>query len=161
MIQLWRRIKHPDLFWGLIASFWVGNVLLVILNVPLIGVWVKLLQVPYRYLFPSALFFIAVGVFSADNNLFQVIEVLFFGMVGALLLTLRFPVAPILLGFVLGPMVETNFRRAVAIAHGSLAVFVQAPISATFIGASIFLVLVQIIAHTRRVARKRRAAVKF
>ena len=152
---------HPDLFWGLIASFWVGNVLLVILNVPLIGVWVKLLQVPYRYLFPSALFFIAVGVFSADNNLFQVIEVLFFGMVGALLLTLRFPVAPILLGFVLGPMVETNFRRAVAIAHGSLTVFVQAPISATFIGASIFLVLVQIIAHTRRVVRKRRAAVKF
>lgn len=78
--------EHPDLFWGLIASFWFGNILLMILNMPLIGIWVKLLQVPYRYLFPSALFFIAVGVFSTSNSLFQVIEVLVFGIVGAIFL---------------------------------------------------------------------------
>ncbi|WP_218921148.1 tripartite tricarboxylate transporter permease, partial [Piscirickettsia salmonis] len=96
--------EHPDIFWGLIASFWVGNVLLMVLNVPLIGVWVKLLQVPYRYLFPSALFFIAVGVFSTQNSLFQIWEVLAFGVIGAILMTLEFSVAPILLGFVLGPM---------------------------------------------------------
>ena len=83
-----------------------------VLNVPLIGVWVKLLQVPYRYLFPSALFFIAVGVFSTQNSLFQIWEVLAFGVIGAVLMTLEFSVAPILLGFVLGPMVEENFRRA-------------------------------------------------
>jgi len=147
--------EHPDLFWGLIASFWVGNVLLVLLNVPLIGVWVKLLRVPYRYLYPSALFFIAVGVFSTENSLFQVIEVLFFGVAGAVFLALRFPVAPVLLGFVLGPLMEENFRRALALSHGNLAVFVQRPISAGFLAASALLILVQIFARLRRSLRGR------
>ncbi len=146
--------EHPDLFWGLIASFWVGNVLLVLLNVPLIGVWVKLLRVPYRYLFPSALFFIAVGVFSTENSLFQVLEVLFFGVAGAVLLALRFPVAPVLLGFVLGPLMEENFRRALALSHGNLAVFVQRPISAGFIAASALLILVQLFARLRKSLRR-------
>ncbi len=83
--------EHPDIFWGLIASFWVGNVLLMVLNVPMIGIWVKLLQVPYKYLFPSALFFIAAGVYSTNNSLFEVGEVLFFGIVGAVFLALDFP----------------------------------------------------------------------
>jgi putative tricarboxylic transport membrane protein len=139
----------------LVASFWVGNILLVLLNVPLIGVWVKLLQVPYRYLFPSALFFIAVGVFSTDNSLFQVLEVLFFGIAGAVLMVLRFPVAPILLGFVLGPMVEENFRRAMTLSQGNLAVFVQRPISAFFIATAVLLIAVQIFARFRRKLRER------
>jgi TctA family transporter len=142
--------EHPDIFWGLIASFWVGNVLLMVLNVPLIGVWVKLLQVPYRYLFPSALFFIAVGVFSTQNSLFQIWEVLAFGVIGAILMTLEFSVAPILLGFVLGPMVEENFRRALLLSRGDLAVFVQRPISAWFIAASALLILLQLWAFARR-----------
>ena len=124
---------HPDIFWGLIASFWIGNVLLMILNVPMIGVWVKLLQVPYRYLFPSAMFFIAVGVFSTQNSLFQIWEVLAFGLIGALLIWLEFSVAPILLGFVLGPMVEENFRRSLLLSHGDMTVFLQRPISCTFV----------------------------
>ena len=136
--------EHPDLFWGLIASFWIGNVLLLILNVPLIGVWVKLLQVPYRYLFPSALFFIAVGVFSTTNSVFQVIEVLFFGIAGAILLKLRLPITPILLGFVLGPMVEENFRRALQLSHGDLTTFISRPISAFFVAASILVIAVQV-----------------
>src|SRR6202012_5590630 len=119
---------HPDIFWGLIASFWIGNVLLVILNVPLIGVWVKLLRVPYRYLFPSALFFICVGVYSTKNSLFQVGEVAVFGLIGALLVALEFPVSPILLGYVLGPMVEENFRRAMLLSRGSLTIFPDRPI---------------------------------
>jgi putative tricarboxylic transport membrane protein len=131
--------EHADLFWGLIASFWIGNVLLMVLNVPLIGVWVRLLQVPYRFLFPSALFFIAVGVYSTQNNLFEVWEVLAFGLVGAVFSALDFPVAPILLGFVLGPLVEDNFRRALLLSHGNLGVFLQHPISAGFIGASTLL----------------------
>ena len=115
--------EHADMFWGLIASFWVGNILLVILNVPLIGIWVKLLRVPYRFMFPSALFFIAVGVYSTNNSLFEVGEVLVFGIIGAVLMALDFPVAPILLGYVLGPMVEENFRRALLLSRGDLTVF--------------------------------------
>ncbi|HQT38884.1 MAG TPA: tripartite tricarboxylate transporter permease [Acidocella sp.] len=140
---------HADLFWGLIASFWIGNVLLLLLNVPLIGLWVKLLQVPYRFLFPSALFFIAVGVFSTQNNLFEVWEVLAFGVAGAIFITLDFPVAPILLGFVLGPLVEDNFRRSLLLSHGNMAVFFQQPISAGFMSVSILLVLLRIILWLR------------
>jgi TctA family transporter len=151
--------EHPDIFWGLIASFWVGNVLLMVLNVPLIGVWVKLLQVPYRYLFPSALFFIAVGVFSTQNSLFQIWEVLAFGVIGAVLMTLEFSVAPILLGFVLGPMVEENFRRALLLSRGDLAVFIERPISAWFIGASALLILLQVWAFLRRGKNKNKPQV--
>jgi len=136
--------EHADLFWGLIASFWVGNVLLVLLNVPLIGVWVKMLQVPYRYLFPAAMFFIAVGVYSTNNSLFAVGEVLVFGVIGAVLIALDFSVAPILLGYVLGPMVEENFRRALVLSHGSMRVFIERPISGVFIGICALLVTVQI-----------------
>ncbi|PXW27515.1 tripartite tricarboxylate transporter permease [Paraburkholderia caballeronis] len=136
--------EHADLFWGLIASFWVGNVLLVLLNVPLIGVWVKLLQVPYRYLHPAALFFIAVGVYSTNNSLFEVGEVLVFGVIGAILLALDFPVAPIMLGFVLGPLVEENFRRSLLLSRGDLTVFFQRPISAAFMSISILFIVAQI-----------------
>lgn len=146
--------EHPDLFWGLIASFWVGNVLLLILNVPLIGIWVRLLQVPYRYLFPSALFFIAIGAFTTDNNLFQVVEVLFFGLAGVVFLILRFSVTPILLGFVLGPMVEENFRRALQLSHGDLGVLIHRPISATFLALSALLILAQIAFRLWRPARR-------
>ena len=145
--------EHADLFWGLIASFWIGNALLMVLNVPLIGVWVKLLQVPYRFLFPAAIFFIAVGVYSTQNNLFEVWEVLAFGLAGAVFAALEFPVAPILLGFVLGPLVEDNFRRALLLSHGNLAVFVEHPISAGFIGASTLLVAARLFFWVRGLGR--------
>ncbi|WP_412101616.1 tripartite tricarboxylate transporter permease [Comamonas piscis] len=131
--------EHPDIFWGLIASFWIGNVILMILNVPLIGVWVKMLAVPYKYLFPSAMFFIAVGVFTTQNSLFHIWEVLAFGIIGAILMVLDFSVAPIMLGFVLGPMMEENFRRALLLSRGDMMVFMQRPISATFVCISVFL----------------------
>ncbi|CAN5245016.1 tripartite tricarboxylate transporter permease [soil metagenome] len=142
--------EHPDIFWGLIASFWIGNVLLVILNVPMIGVWVKLLQVPYKFLFPSALFFIAVGVYSTKNSLFDVAEVAVFGVIGAIFLSLDFPVSPIVLGFVLGPMLEENFRRAMLLSRGDLSVFIQRPISAWFIGACTLLIAAQLFAYFRK-----------
>jgi len=153
--------EHADLFWGLIASFWIGNVLLLVLNVPLIGLWVKLLQVPYRYLYPAALFFIAVGVYSTNNSLFEVGEVLVFGLIGALFAALDFPAAPILLGYVLGPMVEENFRRALLLSRGDLLVFVQRPISASFIAASALLVLAQLFFALRAALRKREAAARL
>lgn len=137
--------EHFDLFWGLIASFWIGNVLLVVLNVPLIGIWVKLLQVPYRYLYPSALFFIAMGCYATNNSLFDVSEVLAFGIVGAVFLALEFPVAPILLGYVLGPMVEENFRRSLLLSRGDLMVFFERPISAAFMTLCIALIVGQVV----------------
>ena len=137
--------EHADLFWGLIASFWIGNVLLMILNVPLIGLWVKMLQVPYRFLYPAALFFIAIGVYSTNNNLFGVWEVLGFGIFGAIFISLDFPVAPILLGFVLGPLVEENFRRALLLSRGDMSVFISHPISAVFMSASAALIILQIV----------------
>ncbi len=148
--------EHADLFWGLIASFWVGNVLLLVLNVPMIGVWVRLLQVPYRFLFPAALFFIAIGVYSTNNSLFEVGEVLVFGVIGAVLLALDFPVATILLGYVLGPLVEENFRRSLLLSRGDLAVFFERPISAFFMSVCIVLVATQLFFALRR-ARHGRA----
>ena len=148
--------EHPDIFWGLIASFWIGNILLVLLNVPLIGLWVRLLAIPYRYLYPSALFFICIGVFSASNDLFHVGETLVLGLFGYGLLALGFHPAPILLGFVLGPRFEENFRRALLISRGDLAVFVERPISAVFLLAAVALITVQVYFYLRR---RRRAGV--
>jgi TctA family transporter len=136
--------QHPDIFWGLVASFWVGNILLVLLNVPLIGVWVKLLTIPYRYLYPSALFFVCIGVYAANNDMFQVGETLVIGLLGYVLLRLGFHPAPILLGFVLGPRFEENFRRAMLISRGDLAIFVERPISAVFIAICVILIAGQI-----------------
>ena len=143
-------VEQPDIFWGLIASFWIGNIILVFLNVPMIGVWVKLLSVPYRYLYPTALFFVCIGVFAARNEMFDVGATLLFGAFGYLLLQLGFEPAPILLGFVLGPRLEENFRRSVLLSRGSLATFVDRPISAVFLALCALLVLAQIYAALRR-----------
>jgi putative tricarboxylic transport membrane protein len=139
--------EHPDIFWGLIASFWVGNLILVILNVPLIGIWVRMLAIPYRLLYPSALFFVCIGVYSAKNSLFEVAETLVFGVIGYILIRLRFHVAPILLGFVLGPRMEENFRNALVISNGSLTVFVTRPLSLVFISLCGLLILGQVYAQ--------------
>ena len=148
--------EHADLFWGLIASFWIGNALLMILNVPMIGVWLKVLQVPYRMMFPCAMFFIAVGVYSTNNSLFEVNEVLVFGIAGAILLALDFPLAPILLGYVLGPLVEENFRRALLLSRGDLGVFFERPISAAFMTVCVLLVAGQVFFAALRAYRRRR-----
>ncbi len=139
-------VEQPDIFWGLIASFWIGNLILVFLNVPMIGVWVKLLSVPYRYLYPTALFFVCIGVFATRNEMFDVAATLLFGGFGFLLLQLGFEPAPILLGFVLGPRLEENFRRSVLLARGSLATFVDRPISAVFLALCGLLILGQLYA---------------
>lgn len=146
--------EHPDVFWGLIASFWIGNIMLVILNVPLIGLWVRLLRIPFRFLFPFALFFICVGVYSTNNEMFGVVQTLIIGVIGYGLLRLGFHPAPILLGFVLGPRLEENFHRALTLSRGDLTVFVSSPISATFVALAVLLVGVQIaIARRNRPGR--------
>lgn len=142
--------EHGDIFWGLIGSFWIGNILLVVLNVPLIGVWIRLLSVPYRLLFPAAILFIALGVYSTNNSLFEVGEVLVFGIAGAVLTFLDLPMAPILLGYVLGPMIEENFRRTMSLSYGDMHVFLHHPISLAFLSASALIVALQIAMHVKK-----------
>jgi TctA family transporter len=127
-----------------------------VLNIPLIGVWVKLLRVPYRLMFPAAVFFICIGVYSVRNELFDVGVVAVFGALGALFMSLDFPVAPIILGFVLGPMLEENFRRALLLSYGHLDVFVKHPISAAVLGIAGVILLVQVSSSVRASLRGRR-----
>lgn len=133
--------SHPDLFWGLIASFWIGNVLLLVLNIPLIGVWVSILRIPYRMLYPAMLFFICIGVYSIQNSIFDVYVALAFGVLGLILTILRFPSSPLLLGFILGPMVEEHMRNALLISRGNPAIFFHSWISAVFITGTAILVI--------------------
>ena len=121
--------SHPQIFWGLAASFWIGNILLLVLNIPMIGLWIRVLKIPYRFLYPAVLVLICIGVFSVRNSTFDVALVLFFGFLGYVLRLLRFELAPILIGFILGPMVEENFKRAMLIFRGDFTVMMQRPIS--------------------------------
>ena len=133
---------NPALFWGLIASMWVGNLMLIVLNLPLIGMWIKLLTVPYRYLYPSILVFMAIGVYSLSNNPFDVLIMAIFGLLGYVCLKLACEPAPMILGFILGPLMEENLRRAMLLSRGDPTVFVTKPISAGFIIASVILLLI-------------------
>ncbi len=142
--------EQPALFWGLIASMWVGNLILVVLNLPLIGLWVKLLSVPYYVLFPIILAFCSIGVYSVRANPYDLYTVVFFGLVGYVLVKLRCEPAPLLLGFVLGPLLEENLRRAMIISRGNAAVFVTRPISATLLVASLIILAVVLLPAVRR-----------
>ncbi len=150
---------HPEVFWGLIASFWIGNVLLVLLNIPLIGMWVRLLKIPYHFLYPAIVVLICIGVYSISNNVFDVGLALFFGFVGYGMRLLGFEPAPLLIGFVLGPMMEENLRRAMLLARGDYLVLFQRPISATLLILA-FLLLAWALWATLRTSLSRKAAVE-
>ena len=122
--------EQPDMFWGLIMSFWIGNIILVILNIPMIGIWVRVLTIPYHILYPAIVMFVCIGVYGVNNNVFDVYAVLVFGIIGYILRVLDFEPAPLLLGYVLGPMLEENFRRAMLLSRGSINdAFIGRPIS--------------------------------
>jgi putative tricarboxylic transport membrane protein len=134
--------QRPELFWGLIASMWIGNLMLVVLNLPLIGVWVSMLKVPYRLLFPAIMAFSAIGIYSVNNSAFDIYLAALFGVLGFLWMKLGFSPAPLLLGFVLGPMMEENLRRAMVMSRGDPSVFVTRPISLGFIVATVLVLIV-------------------
>jgi putative tricarboxylic transport membrane protein len=134
--------SNPELFWGLIASMWIGNLMLVILNLPLIGMWIKLLSVPYRFLFPAIVLFCAIGVYSTNNNTFDIWMVAGFGFIGYLFLKLGCEPAPLLLGFILGPMMEENLRRALLLSRGDWSVFVTRPLSGGLLAAALLLLVI-------------------
>src|SRR5919198_4232099 len=133
--------KQPDLFWGMIASMWLGNMMLVIINLPLVGLWVSLLRVPYRLLYPAILVFCYIGIYSINNAPADVIIAAVFGIIGYLLVKHEFEPAPLILGFVLGPLMEENLRRAMLIARGDVTVFVTRPISGTLLAIAVLLLV--------------------
>jgi TctA family transporter len=142
--------QNPDLFWGLIVSMWIGNLILLVLNLPLLGIWVKLLKVPYRLMYPAILVFCSIGVFSVQNSLFDIWQMALFGVLGYVFGKLKLEPAPLLLGFVLGPMMEENLRRALLISRGDFGVFVTRPISATLLCASVALLVLLLIPTLKR-----------
>jgi putative tricarboxylic transport membrane protein len=135
-------IEHSVTFWGLVASFWIGNVLLLVLNIPLIGIWVRLLAIPYHLLYPAMLFFICIGVYAINNNIFDIYTVIAFGVIGYFMMSFRYPPAPLLLGFILGPLMEEHLKRALLISQGDLMVFVERPISLSFLLLTALLLLI-------------------
>jgi TctA family transporter len=142
--------QRPDLFWGMIASMWVGNLLLLLLNLPLIGIWVRLLRVPYRLLYPAIMLFCCIGVYSLSNQVMDVVLTAAFGLLGYLFVKLDCEPAPLLLGFILGPMMEENLRRAMLISRGDWSVFVTRPLSLTLLLVAAVLLLMIVAPAVRK-----------
>jgi TctA family transporter len=134
--------SNPELFWGLIASMWIGNLMLVILNLPMIGLWIKLLSIPYKWLFPAIVLFCAIGVYSENNNTFEIWMVAIFGVLGYVFHKLACEPAPLLLGLILGPMMEENLRRALLLSRGEWSVLVTRPLSASLLAVAAVLVII-------------------
>jgi TctA family transporter len=144
--------QKPDLFWGLVASMWIGNLILLVLNLPLVGLWVKLLTVPYPLLFPAIMVFSAIGIYSSNNLSFDVYLAALFGILGVVWRMLDCNPVPMLLGFVLGPMMEENLRRALQVSQGDPSIFLTRPISLGFMIASVLILIVMVMpaVHRRR-----------
>jgi TctA family transporter len=142
--------ERPELFWGMVASMWIGNLLLVILNLPLIGVWVWLLTVPYRLLYPAILVLACIGIYSLNNSVFDVGLAVLFGLLGYVFIKLECEPAPLLLGFVLGPMLEENLRKAMTISRGDPSVFFTRPLSLTMLALAALLMLLVVLPTVRR-----------
>jgi TctA family transporter len=150
-------LQRPELFWGIVASMWIGNLFLLLLNLPLVGLWIRLLAVPYRFLFPAILLFCCIGVYSINNNPFDLFQLVAFSALGYLLLKLGCEPAPLILGLVLGPMMEEYLRRALLISLGDPMVLVTSPLSAAFLIAALALlasIAVPMIRAQRDVAMK-------
>jgi putative tricarboxylic transport membrane protein len=133
--------QRPELFWGIVASMWIGNLFLLLLNMPLIGLWVRLLSVPYRFLFPAIVVFCSIGVFAINNNVFDLFQLVVFSAVGYVLIKLGCEPAPLILGLVLGPMMEEYLRRALLISLGDPSILITSPLSAAFLLAALALVV--------------------
>jgi TctA family transporter len=142
--------SNPDLFWGLIASMWVGNLMLVILNLPLIGIWIKLLTVPYRFLFPAILVFCSIGLYTTNNNNWDVYVGVGFGILGYIFYKLNCEMPPLILGYILGPMMEENLRRALLLSRGDWTTFGTRPLSAGLLIAAALLIVIVSLPNIRK-----------
>jgi TctA family transporter len=142
--------SNPDLFWGLIASMWIGNAMLIVLNLPMVGMWVKLLKVPYRFLYPAILAFCCIGIYSINNNVFDVYVTAAFGVAGYVFMRCGMECAPLLLGLILGPMMEENLRRALLLSRGDFSTLVTRPLSASLLVATVVLLLIVALPSIRK-----------
>jgi putative tricarboxylic transport membrane protein len=142
--------KNPNLFWGMIASMWVGNLMLLIINLPLVGLWVRLLKVPYRLMFPAILMFCCIGIYSINSLTTDVMWIAIFGVIGYALIKFGFEPAPLLLGFVLGKLMEENLRRALIISRGDMMTFVERPISAALLAIAVILLAIALLPTVRK-----------
>ena len=145
--------EHPKLFWGIIASMYIGNVMLVILNLPLISIWVQILKVPYRLLFPLIIIFCFIGVYSLNSNFYELLIMIFFGIAGYLLRKIKYEPGPFLLAMILGPMLETSFRQSMTISQGNPAIFFQRPFSAILLTLVAVILILSLFFSTRRIKR--------
>jgi putative tricarboxylic transport membrane protein len=143
-------VKYANMFWGLVASMWIGNLMLLIINLPLVGLWVKFLKVPYRLLFPAILLFCCIGIYTVNNSPEDLLITAVFAIVGYGLHKLGFETAPLLLGFVLGRLMEENLRRALAISRGSMGTFVARPISIVFLAVGLFVLTIALLPMVRK-----------
>jgi TctA family transporter len=141
---------QPELFWGLIVSMWIGNLFLVLLNLPLIGIWVRMLTIPYRMLYPAIIAFAAIGTFSLGLSAWDVFAIAFFGVLGYVLIKLGCEPAPLLLGFVLGPLLEDHLRRALIISRGDPTIFIESPVSAVFLVLAVAAIVLAVLPAIRR-----------
>ena len=141
--------QHPDLYWGLIASMWIGNVFLVILNVPLVKMWLSVFKIPYHVLFPCVLFFCCLGTYSINNNVNDVLITSLFGILGYLFIILDLEATPLILGFILGPMLEENLRRFLIISRGDYTAIAQRPVSGTLLAIAVALVVINLVKYKR------------
>jgi putative tricarboxylic transport membrane protein len=142
--------KNPDLFWGMVASMWIGNLMLVIINLPLIGMWVSLLKVPYRLMFPAIGIFCCIGIYSINNNANDVISTAFFAIVGYALVKFGFEPAPLLLGFVLGKLMEEKLRQAMILSRGSFSTFIERPLSAVLLLIALVMLVLAVLPAIRQ-----------
>jgi len=143
-------VNQPDLFWGVITSMWLGNVMLIVLNLPMIGLWVSLLRVPYRLMFPAIALFCCIGTYSVGNTVFDVWAMLLFGVIGVFFYKVGAEPAPFVLGFVLGPLMEENFRRAMYLSHGNPMTFIERPISAVLLALTLLLLVILVLPAFRK-----------
>jgi len=142
--------KNPNLFWGMIASMWVGNLMLLVINLPLVGLWVRLLKVPYRLMFPAIVMFCCIGIYSINSLPTDIMFIGFFGLVGYALIKFGFEPAPMLLGFVLGKLMEENLRRALIISRGEMITFLDRPISAGLLAVAALLLALALLPTIRK-----------
>jgi TctA family transporter len=142
--------QQPALFWGVIASMWIGNFFLIILNLPLVGMWARILTIPYHVLYPGIVVFCAIGVFSLNNTPFDVYVMVAFGIAGYIFVKLKCELAPMLLGFILGPMMEEYLRRSLTLSRGDPSIFVQRPISAALLVCAVFMLVLVLLPAFRK-----------
>jgi putative tricarboxylic transport membrane protein len=142
--------RNPELFWGMIASMWVGNLMLLVINLPLIGLWVRFLKVPYRLMFPAILMFCCIGIYSTNSATTDVMAIAVFGLIGYAFIKFGFEPAPLLLGFVLGRLMEENLRRALIISRGDMMTFLERPVSAGLLAVAAILLVIALLPTIRK-----------